>query len=136
MGTTLLERCIRAGQECSSACEAALASDSSYTSPGTHPYSSAHLGLLSCASVCSLVVRALCEGDGDLELVRWCSEVCAQCAAAECPDGVAADAWAQVVEACTNYARDCRTLEERISAYAHRLFRDRSDSGFQTLAPV
>jgi hypothetical protein len=133
VGTTLLERCILAGQECAAACEAALESDASYTNPGTNPYTSAHLTLVSCAAVCSLVVRALREGDGDLELVRWCSEVCTQCATADCPEGVAADAWVQVVDACTRYATDCRTLEERISQYAHRVFRDHRDSDFQAL---
>ena len=133
MGTTLLARCIRAGQECAAACEAALASDASYTNPGTNPYTSAHLTLVSCAAVCSLVVRALREGDGDLELLRWCSEVCTQCATADCPEGVAAPAWVHVVESCTSYAGDCHKLEERISDYAQRVFRDHRDSGFQAL---
>ena len=91
---------------------------------------------LTAIGVCQAPAQELREGDGDLELVRWCSEVCTQCATADCPEGVAVDAWVQVVDACTRYATDCRTLEERISRYAQRVFRDHRDSGFQALAPV
>ena len=133
MGTTLLERCIQAGETCVAACERALASDASYTSPGTEPYTQAHLTLVSCVSVCSLLVRALREGDGDLELARWCAEICSACAAAEAPPGVSEAAWTPVVRACTRCAGECEAVVARISSFARQAFGASRDAEFQAL---
>ena len=114
-----MNRCLRASEACALACESALASDPSYTSPGTEPYSEAQLALVSCASVCTLVARALRMGDGDLELLRWCAETCSQCMAFAMPPGVPEAAWSGVVQACGQGAQACEALVERISRCAH-----------------
>ena len=109
------KRCAYATDLCSMACEVALAADPSYTSPGTEPYSEAQLALVSCASVCTLLARALRGGDADLELVRWCAEICVKCAATDGPDGVPAAQWGLVVNACRKSAALCNLLIDSIS---------------------
>lgn len=135
MGSTLLDRCIQASESCAAACEMALASDASYTSPGTEPYSKAHLALVSCASVCSLLGNALRAGDGDLALVRWCAEICAHCAAGGAPEGVPEAAWTRVVHASTRCAAECEAVAARISSFVQQAFGKHRDSDFQQLVP-
>ena len=134
LATSLLDRCIQAGDLCAAACEMALASDASYTSPGTEPYTEQHLALVSCASVCSLLVKALREGDGDLELVRWCAEVCAQCAGGQAPEGLPEAAWMHVVRASHRCANECEAVAARISSFTQQAFGRRRDSDFHPLA--
>lgn len=131
---SLFGRCIEAGERAAAACEMVLASDDAYTNPGTDPYSTAHLALVSCAATCSLLVRALQEGDGDLELVRWCGEICCQCATADAPEGVSEPVWTLLVHACTRCASACEWVAESISSFAGQACGGRCDTDFQVIA--
>lgn len=128
-----VQRCIFAGELCATACGLALAADPSYTSPGTEPYSGVHLALVSCESVCSLVVRALRAGDGDLELVRWCAEICFKCAEAAAPDSMPCGQWERVVAACRRCADSCQAVVDLLSASARDAANDTSATDPQLL---
>ena len=130
---SLLERCVRAAEACAAACGQALAADAAYTSPGTERYSEAHLALVSCESVCMLVVRALREGDGDLALLQWCAESCAQCAAGEAPVGMPDAAWSLATRANLRCAIECHDVIERISEFAGSAIGASRDTDFQGL---
>lgn len=117
-----VKRCVYAAELCSMACEVALGADPSYTNPGTEPYSDAQLALVSCASVCTLVARALREGDADLELVRWCAEICVKSAATAPLDGAPADQCRLVVDACRKSAAACNLLIDSISQSTRNAF--------------
>jgi hypothetical protein len=131
---TWIDRCIQASELCALACEAALATDTAYTSPGTDPYSKPHLAMVSCASVCGLVSRALREGDADLELLRWCAEMCMACATPEMPAGVDSAAWNLVVRVCLRCALECNALVDAVDRTARSAIDATRDSGFQVLA--
>lgn len=134
MSKRLIDRCIQASELCALACEAALATDNAYTSPGTDPYSRPHLAMVSCASVCGLVSRALREGDADLELLRWCAEMCMACATPQMPPGVNSAAWSLVVRVCRRCAMECNALIDAVSSSARCAIDATRDSGFQVLA--
>lgn len=132
MPAGLIARCIGASAACGAACDQALAHDAAYTSPGTDPYSESHLALLSCASVCALVARALGEGDADLELLRWCAEVCCATAAhvsAAAPDPM----YMAVVESCLRCADACRCVMDDVARQAQNAIGATRDTGFQDL---
>jgi hypothetical protein len=133
LSRTLIDRCIQASELCALACEAALATDTDYTSPGTDPYSKPHLAMVSCASVCGLVSRALREGDADLELVRWCAEMCIACATPDMPPGVHSAAWSLVVRVCRRCAMECNALVDAVDSTAQSAIDATRDSGFQIL---
>jgi hypothetical protein len=128
---TLMARCVEASDLCVAACEGVLATDPSYTSPGTEPYSEAHLAMVSCASACSLLSRAMRAGEADLELVGWCAEICLQSSALPKPAGAHAAAWTLVVRACRRCARACQAVVERISVTARDVIDASRDTDFQ-----
>jgi hypothetical protein len=127
--------CIEACDQCAEACEQGLATDDSYTSPGTEPYGQVHLALVSCASVCRLVSAALRDCPGlALDMVQWCAEVCVQCSGTANPDTVADDAWDRVVEACLACAGACESLLRPVRRSAREVLvacGSREDSDFQ-----
>lgn len=130
---SLLERCVQAGNVAAAACEMALAADDSYTNPGTEPYAAGHLALVSCTNVCSLVVRALRDGDGDVPLLRWCAETCSMTAAGEAPQSISPEVWDLVVRACKRCAFECDELIQRSAHLAHTALRASRDTDFQVL---
>ena len=129
--SSLLKRCIQAGEVAVAACEMALGADDSYTSPGTAPYSPGHLALVSCVEVCGLVVRALRHGDGDVALLRWCAETCSQCSMSEAPETTPPAAWNLVTRACKRCAFECEDLIKRTAEFAQAALRAARDTDFQ-----
>lgn len=134
MSADLLERCIRASTLCAKACEAVLAADVSYTTPGTKPYDRVHLALVSCTSVCSLLVRALQENEGDLELLRWCAEICAQFTVLSPHESVPAAQWSEVVRTTAACAGVCLEIVDRVVLAARQTIGASQDTDYGALA--
>lgn len=106
---------IRACEKCAAAADAALASDPSYTSPGTDRYSQLHLALLSCESTCRLTAMALSEWRGDiLDMCAWCAEVAMQCACAARQHE--SDASERVELACLRCVAACEAVIRAVAA--------------------
>ena len=128
-----MQRCAQAAEVCAAACDAALAADDSYTRPGTEPYAAGHLALVSCGAVCSLVVAAVREGDGDLELLRWCAETCSQCASGERPEHMPPAAWSLVTRACMRCAIACQAVVDHVAHFARQAIEASRDTDFHNL---
>jgi hypothetical protein len=104
----VLRECRWVCDACASDCEAALAEDPSYTSPGTDPYSQRHLALVTCASVCTLVAASMAEPSAHrFEMAEWAAEVCEAYLDLQ-EDGDKSDMFIQ--ESCLRCARTCREL--------------------------
>ena len=129
----LFKRCMQAAAKCGVACERVLASDESYTQPGAEPYDRAHLAIVGCVSVCALVAEALRDGDGDVELLRWCAEICAECSTLAPHSSVPAGDWAAVVTASTRCAQLCLEVVEEVETIASRAIDAGCDTDFQSL---
>lgn len=127
-----LERCIWAAEAAAAACEMALELDVSNTHAGAPPYTKAHLALISCASVCSVLVRALRNGDADPAMVRRCAEICHQCAGGEPPCGLSPATWTLVVRACARCASDCSSLADGSRSTDLQAFGASHDTDFPT----
>lgn len=133
MSADLFERCLRACALCASACERVLASDPSYTSPGTEPYEHSQLALVSCASVCRLVATAVRVGDGDLELLRWCAEISLECSTLDLNESVPGSDRVALVDACTSCATACSALVEQVEMLAGQSILGGRDTDFEAL---
>lgn len=133
MPADLFKRCIQASASSGLACERVLASDVSYTQPGAEPYDRAHLAIVGSISVCALVVGALREGDADIELLRWCAEICSECSTLTPHASVPAADWAAVVTASRRCARLCLEVVDRVQAAASRAIGAGCDTDFHSL---
>lgn len=133
MATDLFNRCIQASAACGLACERVLASDVSYSQPGDEPYDRAHVAIVGSISVCALVTGALRDGDGDIELLRWCAEVCCECASLTPHASVPAADWATVVRASTRCAQLCLEVVEQVETVARRAIDAGCDTDFHSL---